>query len=234
MLVVTLAGFIADCIAYRTNGNGLIRFLVWAVVAAVLYLMFILQGRSGNTFLSPSLTVKYLPFYAVGYLWAFYLLPFFQKKEKKTINILGLATWLAALVLFLCLVGAFDMIVVTDSMTLLAQMLASFAGCFLCFYGIYRFCKGKTARFLSFIGQFTLEIYVLHFRFARILGLGNKGLSLYSLKGIFWIIAAFLVMSILTALCIFLIKKIAILDFLLFGKRSELPLFHFGKKQDEK
>ena len=76
----------------------------------------------------------------------------------------------------------------------------------------------KTQGILAFIGQFTLEIYVLHFRFARLLGLGNKNLSLYTPKGLLWLLAAFLLMSVLTTVCIFALKKIALLDLILFGK----------------
>lgn len=243
--VVTMAAsYVADLAAWKCKGNAVIRFLLFGMIVGGFYLGFILQGRSGNTFLSPSLTVKYLPFYIVGYLWALYVMPVLSggqndssPKEicgtcpegnekcvvanpKKNIkNIVTNLLWIPALGLFVWLVFAFDMVVASDTVTLLAQMAASFTGSFVCFYGIYCFPGGKIKKGLAFIGQFTLEIYVLHFRFARLLGIGQKELKVGSLESIGWIMAAFAVMSVLTAICIFIIKKIWILDLLLFGKR---------------
>jgi len=64
---------------------------------------------------------------------------------------------------------------------------------------------------------------VLHFRFARLLGLSEKGLRFYSPEGIAWIVLAFLLMSALTAVMIFIIRRIPALSLLLFGKKH-LPL----------
>ena len=75
---------------------------------------------------------------------------------------------------------------------------------------------------LSFLGQYTLEIYVIHFRYARILKLSNRNLTFYSLRGILWLLAAFGCMAVLTAVTIFLIKKVKLLDLLLFGKPFEI------------
>lgn len=216
-LVTMAASFAADYAAWKfgksTAVKGMMRFAVWAIVTGVCYLGFVLQGRSGNTFLSPSLTVKYLPFYAAGYLWALYVTPFI-KHGKTLCNIL----WIGSLCAFVYLIAAFDMIAVTNTIDLFVQMAASFLGVYLCFYGIYHYAAGRLKKPLAFIGQYTLEIYVLHFRFARLLGFGDKGLTLYSPEAIAWVIAAFAVMSLLTAACIFLVKKIRVLDFLLFGK----------------
>ncbi len=217
-VVTMFASYVADWVAWKCKGNAIIRFLFLGLMVGGCYLVFVLQARSGNTFLSPSLTVKYLPFYMVGYLWALYVMPYLAKGQKKYITIKHVV-WILAAVAFVGLVVGFDMIVAKDSLTLLVQMLASLLGSYVCFYGVYCFTKGKLKAGLAFLGQFTLEIYVLHFRFARLLGIGQKELAVGSLEAVLWIVAAFLVMSVLTALCIFIIKKIWILDFLLFGKK---------------
>lgn len=217
-VVTMFASYAADFVAWKCKGNATVRFLLFGFIVAIFYLAFVLQARSGNTFLSPSLTVKYFPFYMAGYLWALYVMPHLTKTDKKCTTAKHVL-WILAAVFFVGLVVGFDMIVATDGLTLLMQMLASFLGSYVCFYGIYCFAKGKIKTGLAFIGQFTLEIYVLHFRFARLLGIGQKELTIGSFESILWIIAAFLVMSVLTALCIYIIKKIWILDFLLFGKK---------------
>ena len=231
-LVVMAVAYLADLAAWKLASRGhkgMVRFLVFGAVLAVCYVGFVIWGRSGNTFLSTSLTVKYLPFYAAGYLWSFYITPFVKRyREKRNIeagkkdilNGIALGLWIFALLIFGYLIAAFDMVVVTDTLSLMAQMAASFLGSFICFYGIYHFARGPLQIGLSFIGQYTLEIYVLHFRFARLLGIGEKGIVPGSMRAAGWIMAAFVLMSLLTAVCIILIKKVRILDLLLFGRTS--------------
>ena len=229
------------------------QFLVYCLVVFICYVGFFLQARSGNTFLSPSLTVRYLPFYVVSYLVAYHVVPYLQKKrnyesndktvdetadeivsehkhyvtgnieknEIKSINnsyIIGNILCIVCAFIFIYLVCAYDMVVVTDTTSLIIQMTASFLGVFACFYGVAHFCKGWLQRALAYIGQYTLEIYVLHFRFARILGLSEKNLTPFHEDTILWILASFLLMSILTALFISALKQLWITDFLCFGK----------------
>ncbi len=204
---------------------------VFLVVSALFYLLFFLQSHSANTFLSPSLTVQYFPFYLLGYLAGGYghslsvlLFPSQTTREK-----LGRAKSVAVALLAV----VFVLLAVLDDLTapvtgmdvLMRQMLASFTGTVSCYsivYGLAQRRQKKTEKrgFLSFIGLYTLEIYVLHFRFARILGLAEKGLCLYSLQGVLWIVLAFLLMSVLTGVSIMILRWIPVLSFLLFGKKS--------------
>ena len=229
------------------------QFLVYCLVVFICYVGFFLQARSGNTFLSPSLTVRYLPFYVVAYLMAYHVVPYLQKKRNyesndKTVDetadeivsehkhyvtgniekneiasinnsyIIRNILCIVCALIFIYLVCAYDMVVVTDTNSLIIQMTASFLGVFACFYGVAHFCKGWLQRALAYIGQYTLEIYVLHFRFARILGLSEKNLTPFHEDTILWILASFLLMSILTALFISALKQLWITDFLCFGK----------------
>lgn len=229
------------------------QILVYCLVVFICYVGFFLQARSGNTFLSPSLTVRYLPFYVVAYLVAYHVVPYLQKKrnyesndktvaetadeivsehkhyvtgnieknEIASINnsyIIRNILCIVCALIFIYLVCAYDMVVVTDTNSLIIQMTASFLGVFACFYGVAHFCKGWLQRALAYIGQYTLEIYVLHFRFARILGLSEKNLTPFHVDTILWILASFLLMSILTALFISALKQLWITDFLCFGK----------------
>lgn len=264
-----LAAYIADYFAYAISKT--IRFFMYCLIIFICYAGFFLQARSGNTFLSPSLTVRYLPFYVVAYLVAYDALPYLQKRknhglddgqEQYTIgqnkvdeldkikqttmneyvekcddtsikgradgapkirsirnnHIVSNIFCMLCTLIFIYLVCAYDMVVVTDTTSLIIQMVASFLGVFSCFYGVAHFCKGWLQRVLAYIGQYTLEIYVLHFRFARILGLSDKNLSPFHADTILWILASFVLMSILTALFISALKQLWITDFLCFGK----------------
>lgn len=205
----------------KCNSGLWLRFIIFCLVVLCFYIGFFLQARSGNTFLSPSLTVRYLPFYVAAYLFAYHIRPVLQKKETgRLVGHTGLVNvlWLLCLAAFVYLVYAFDMVVVTGITTLVVQMAASFLGVFVCFYGIAHFCRGRLQKLLAFVGQYTLEIYVLHFRFARILHLSEKNLTPFHANTILWVVAAFVVMSVLTVIFISALKQLWITDFLCFGK----------------
>ena len=205
----------------KCNSGLWLRFIIFCLVVLCCYIGFFLQARSGNTFLSPSLTVRYLPFYVAAYLFAYHIRPVLQKKETgRLVGHTGLVNvlWLLCLAAFVYLVYAFDMVVVTGITTLVVQMAASFLGVFVCFYGIAHFCRGRLQKLLAFVGQYTLEIYVLHFRFARILHLSEKNLTPFHADTILWVVAAFVVMSVLTVIFISALKQLWITDFLCFGK----------------
>lgn len=205
----------------KCNSGLWLRFIIFCLVVLCFYIGFFLQARSGNTFLSPSLTVRYLPFYVAAYLFAYHIRPVLQKKETgRLVGHTGLVNvlWLLCLAAFVYLVYAFDMVVVTGITTLVVQMAASFLGVFVCFYGIAHFCRGRLQKLLAFVGQYTLEIYVLHFRFARILHLSEKNLTPFYADTILWVVAAFVVMSVLTVIFISALKQLWITDFLCFGK----------------
>lgn len=205
----------------KCNSGLWLRFIIFCLVVLCFYIGFFLQARSGNTFLSPSLTVRYLPFYVAAYLFAYHVRPLLQKKETgRLVGHTGLVNvlWLLCLAAFVYLVYAFDMVVVTGITTLVVQMAASFLGVFVCFYGIAHFCRGRLQKLLAFVGQYTLEIYVLHFRFARILHLSEKNLTPFHADTILWVVAAFVVMSVLTVIFISALKQLWITDFLCFGK----------------
>ncbi len=196
------------------------------VFMGVFYLLLILQARSGFLLLSPSLTVLYMPYYVLGYLWEkagrFHRFEEMQTGGKSD-RIFALCLIAFCALVFLFLVIRYPLTApVTDTLTLAVQMAASLTGTIAIFGGAYVLLERKQSRvesLLAFIGQFTLEIYVLHFRFARFLGLGEKDLQMYSVKGILWLLAAFLLMSVLTAICIFVLKKVPVLDLVLFGKQ---------------
>lgn len=206
------------------------KAIVFSAVSLCLYLLFFLQSRSGNTLLSPSLMVQYFPFYLLGYIANGYGESFLsvifpsQQVHKQAAK----AVPYMAVVMFACFVLmaiTMDLAAPVDGVVTLATwMIASFLGTVSC-YVIVSWIAGRRQKktekrgFLSFVGLYTLEIYVLHFRFARLLNLSEKGLQLYTVEGILWVVLAFVVMSVLTAVCIMVLQRIPVVSFLLFGKK---------------
>ncbi len=226
LFIVTIVVTLADC--FR-------EWWKFLAVVLVAYIFFYIQSGSGNTFLSPHLTIRYMPYYLAGFFVTRYIIPL-SKAGNKMISIITQKAvlwifWAFCFAGYLYFVIAFDMVTVHNTMELLVQMIASFMGCYVCFFGIYQFYNNKIVfwdyrdtihmervPFLSKIGQYTLEIYVLHFRFVTILGFYKMGYKLCSKEGLLVVAASFIVMSVLSWLVIVLVKKVPALDFLLFGK----------------
>ena len=211
---VMVAQTVADkAVAQKSTAKKLLVFLA---VSACIYLLFFQQSRMGNTWLSPSLTLQYFPFYLMGYAANGYGIKL-PKAEPVIVAVMS--------AIFILMAAFMDLSAPVDGIiTLGLQMLASFLGTISCFAIVYRLAERRQKKtenqgFLSFIGLYTLEIYVLHFRFARLLGLAEKGLQLYSLEGILWTALAFVLMSALTAVSIIILQRIPLVSFLLFGKK---------------
>lgn len=212
---VTLVTLFSNvCVFHLKKSNrGMNHMVFFLCGTAVVYILFILWGRTGSTFLGPSFVVQYMPFYVLGYVVSHYVREIFPKKGKSFLW--GL--WAVSLPAFLILVSVFDLQSKGNAKELLIQMFASLLGSFVCFYGVYHL-PVKRKYGLSFIGLYTLEIYALHFRFVDMLGFKNRGLAVYSAEGMAAIIVTFLVMSVLSGILIYFIKKVWLLDLILFGK----------------
>lgn len=187
------------------------RLVFWLVYLGLTFFV-VLETFLGWEFLSPGLTRLYLPFYLTGYLAGSHreLLYKIGRKWKILFCCLSAAG-------FLYLVIARDLQDVGSPLLLLTQLLASYLGCF-AVIGLMAFAPaGKWKTFLAWLGGYTLEIYVIHFHFATLLNQG-KSYSLYSLEGVLFALASFIVMSLVTAVILVVTKKFWLLDFLLYGK----------------
>lgn len=171
-----------------------------------------LETLLGWKFLSPGLTRLYFPFYLTGYLAGS------SRERLGRISQIGKNIgFVLAAAGFLYLVFLRDLQDVGSLFLLEQQILASFLGCFVVIYltGLWR--EGKAKKLAAGLGEYTLEIYVLHFHFARILNRG-RSYDLYTWEGALFVLASFAVMSLITAGIIAVTKKIPALDFLLYGK----------------
>ncbi len=212
LFVITVFMTVSEELSRRFFGGHMAATLV---PVGVLYVLTYLQTRTGNTFLSPSLTLQYMPFYVLGYLRSGSRARNASPKVEKIFAALCLALFLVMVILYPLGRPA------ASGREVLIQMLASFLGSVGMFCLLKVALSGDRVSVLSFLGLYTSEIYVLHFRFARLLGIGRRTDTIWSFRGFFWLIASFLVMSILTAVFIFVLERIPVCRYLLFGKRGK-------------
>lgn len=218
MVMTSLAEFVKYQFYEKSRFKSEVLFLV---AFAGLTCLLLLQYISGSAFLSPSLTVYYLPFYFAGYYIAEHK-EFIQefihkcKVEKALPNVLFVLSGIA----FFGSVIGIRFNTISNRTVLVMQIMTAFFGCYFFMYLFSVIRENKVKHLFSFLGQYTLEIYVLHFHFADILNFSHTSYDLYSLKGSLYAVISFVVMSAITAALIVVIKKIPVLDLLLFGKRQ--------------
>jgi surface polysaccharide O-acyltransferase-like enzyme len=109
---------------------------------------------------------------------------------------------------------------VTQSILLLLfAIIKGIVGSLVIFY-VFLKSKENVIKFkLAWIGTYTLEIYTVHFHFATKLNKGTLSFGLYSLEGFLFVVASFLLMSIMSAGLIYMIKQTRWTNLLLFGRK---------------
>ena len=209
----------------RKKNTVLSELLFWAVYGG-LCLVLVVQIITGNTFLSPYLTIIYVPFYMLGYVFGHYGKWFLCWNEKaprkldcRNNRLIQLGS-IASGLLFLYLVITRDINSMETRMDVIVQMIASVFGSAAIIYGVLWWKEGKIKNIFAKLGEFTLEIYVIHYHFANMLNFNNKQYDFYTPEGFFFVLASFVAMSAVTFAFIWVMKKVKILNFLFFGRKS--------------
>ena len=204
--------------------NFVLSEMIFWFVYGVLCLVLVVQILSGNTFLSPYLTIIYVPFYMLGYLAGNYGKRFFcwgSKTEGKIDckhNRIILIGVVVCFCLFLYMAADRDLNSMESKMDTMVQLTASVLGSVSIIFGVLLWKDGTVKGIFANTGLYTLEIYVVHYHFADILNFYDKQYNFYTIEGAVFVFASFVTMCAVTFVCIWMIKKIKVLNFLLFGK----------------
>ena len=208
----------------REKNRILSEFVFWAVYG-LFCVILVGQMVTGNRFLSPSLTILYVPFYMLGYVsgnYGSYFLCWGTKEpgklDCKNSRIVRGAVWIMTAA-FIYLVIAKNLNSMETRLEMLTQMLASVLGSIVIIYGVLCWKDGKAKNIFAKLGGYTLEIYVIHYHFANMLNFSDKQYDFYTLEGFLFVVVSLIAMSAVTFVSIWLMKKVKILDFLFFGRR---------------
>ena len=225
LFILTFMVYTAQLAAGKIRKKSLLasEIIFWGVYS-VMSLVLVVQILMGNSFLSPYLTIIYIPFYMLGYVVGSYGKKFLcwgseeqGKIDCKNNRIVQLAAALA-MVTFLYLVVARNLNSMETKLDTLMQMIASVLGCVGIIYGVCQLKEGKLKKIFAQIGEYTLELYVIHYHFANMLNFADKQYDFYTLKGFVFVILSFVSMCAVTFCSIWVMKKVKIVNFLFFGK----------------
>ena len=227
LFILTFMVYTAQLVTGKIrNKNFALSELIFWIVYGMCCLILVIQILTGNTFLSPYLTIIYVPFYMLGYVIGNYGKKFlcWDTKESGKIdcknNHVVQAAVVAMALAFLYLVITRNLNSMETKLDSIIQMVASVFGSVAVIYGILWWKDGKIKNIFAKIGGYTLEIYVIHYHFANMLNFNNKQYDFYTFEGFVFVIASFIAMSAVTFCCVWLMKKVKIFDFLFFGKKS--------------
>ncbi len=208
LFILTLQFTITRYLVEKWNKKALLL-----VLAPLFYVgLFILQ-RLGIRFLSPDMCLYYFPFYYLAYCFGMY-----QKEIAKKWLAIGGGIGSVSYIL-LCI--RFDVIDVSNKVELLLQMGMACLGAVSLMALIKVIAGRKYIQPIAWIGCYTLEIYVLHFHFARWIPKQLKNGNLASVEGILGMGLSILVMAIATLLIAGLFGKVPVLNLLFFGKQPK-------------
>lgn len=225
LFILTFMVYTAQLAAARfREKNTVLSEVIFWLVYGVFCMILLAQCFMGNSFLSPSLTLLYVPFYMLGYVTGNYGRKFlcWGTKEKgkldcKNCPAVRLGAVFAA-ALFLYLVFDKNLNSMETKQDIIIQMLASLLGSLAIIYGVLWWKEGRVKALFAKLGIYTLEIYVIHYHFANILNFTDRQYHFYTPEGVVFAAASFVAMSAVTFVFIWLMKKVKVLDFLFFGK----------------
>ena len=209
----------------REKNTVLSEIIFWAVYG-ILCLILVGQILTGNTFLSPYLTILYVPFYMLGYVAGNYGRRFLcwgthesGKIDCRDSRLIRAGSLVCAAV-FLYLAAARNLNSMETRADVIIQMAASVLGSIAIIYGVLQWKECKIKNIFAKLGEYTLEIYVIHYHFANMLNFNDKQYDFYTLEGFAFVLLSFIAMSAVTFVFVWLMKKVRILDFLFFGRKA--------------
>lgn len=173
------------------------------------------------SFFAIKLTLYYMPFYIVGYLYGQYRDRIYEQKWGKTAIDVVIAL---CLVVWLFIMTRYHLYELPDSgMAIIIRAVSSISGC----VAVCGLCKGLFAnvkntqgeRLLSWCGVHSLEIYLTHYLLLCLLKMEETPL-MRSISGITLTISNFVITVALTILVVMLINSNKALKLVLYGNKG--------------
>lgn len=217
-MIFGIANFVSSKIKNSILGKQILLFAVYVCGMALLGIIGYFVGMS---FFCIKLTLYYMPFYFLGYLYGQYRDKIFSLSFGKTtvdiIVALCLAIWIFALI-------RFNIFELSDGgKDIIIRVAVSLSGC-IAVCGLLRAVLGEKSivAYLSAVkwaGIHSLEIYLVHYLFLNLIKTESLPMLL-SIKGALFVAMNYAVTMIITVMTIKLISQNRALSFCLYGKKQ--------------
>lgn len=209
---------IADCLSNKWFKDIRLNVISHLALCGIVMVGLAAIGYfAGFGFFAIKLTLYYLPIYLLGYLYGKIQDWLTAKKNAKTIIncvvVVALGLWLAA-------INRFDFYAGGDGALMIAgRFITSVLGCTTVIGLISAICNGGGWRLLGWTGVHSLEIYVTHYLFLRLVpALGPPVLS--SMEGLLSLVLNFVLTLLLTVVTIKLVQGNKVMNYLLYAKKE--------------
>ncbi|RDY30535.1 acyltransferase family protein [Lachnotalea glycerini] len=200
------------------NRSKLYAFFGFCMIFCVLSIILVLQLAFHSTFLTPELTLRYIPPFIIGYFVSAYK----EELIRLISNRFQFVLFIISAVFFITACWKYHISSDTYFLyVMLIEIAKGLLGCYVIFYLFLKSKKNVIKEKLAWLGKYTLEIYTVHFHFATIFNQGRIDFGLYSWKGILFVIATFCAMSLISAALIYMVKQVPVMNQLMFGKATK-------------
>ena len=222
---ICIAWGISSFCANKLTAKKFLRVVFCTAFSMLLAMLLLLVGiKAGITFLNIKLTLYYIPYFFLGYIFASFSTDIRAKKYYKSIESIVVA---ASFVIFVCLSLRFNVATSGETVIEIAtRIICSLTGCISLIYFASRFYEDfKTCSFAEKLnsvtvtaGKESLGLYLIHYLFLNVIRL-PEGLSIYSFDAFAVSLLNFLITLLLSAAVIYIIDHNDKLKLILLGKR---------------
>lgn len=210
----------ASLFANKFTKNNLYIFSI-TIVLSILFACFllVLGEKVGMSFFCIKLTLYYIPFFLIGYSYA-YIEKF--NSEKTWFNKLKSLIIFPALVIYFVIIVNVNLYSASDTVfNILIRATASLLGCMIVFCtisNIHTNLNGKVHKSLVLAGKYSLELYLVHETMISIIKVVTKP-ELWSIAGITLCLINFALMLFLSIIIIIILSSNKWSRLMIFGKK---------------
>ena len=206
-------------IATKMSEKKLFRIVITVLTSIILAAFLLIVGiKVGISFLGIKLTLYYLPFFYLGYLFVNI------EKEytgRKWFEITKKAVVLPSIIIYSLIILNFNLYYADDAFNIILRFVASVLGCMIVFYAMANIAANistKVKRLLMFSGQWSLELYVVHALLISIIDVVPKP-EFLSVNGFILCLINFALMLLFSIIIISVISSNKWSRYYVFGKK---------------
>lgn len=214
-MIFGLSDFLSNIICKKNRVSNALFHFVFCVIGIVVLAAF---GKYvGVSFFAIKLTLYYMPFFLLGYLYGVVQDWLMTKENAKTIInctiLISLGVWLAA-------ITRYDFFAGGDGIKMIIErFFTSILGC-IAIIGLISE-SGIRNKFINWVGVHSLEIYLTHYLYLGLVpALGLPALS--SMEGLLSLVLNYLLTILLVTITIKLLQGNNLLNFMLYAKKEKI------------